>query len=280
MHRQPHFPPGVLLKSPGSQERKVFIGKIPHDMSEETFRQKMLARWPKKIQQVWVQKHKNEQAPSGKVHRGFGFAIYKDRETIDELLGNAASAFVDLSDEIEIEVKRAEQKGSSKLQAEQSPVGVNAGVPLSRPNPGFRTSSESSSPCHMVMPDAAQHFPACSNDAAQAQQAAADLSRSCPTSPSKCVRSCHGIPSAQPQWATGATQVLVVGYMIPPFPVVTPSLGAMPPLSTPPIVQAFPVTASVDAPGVQALPAQPSFDHSSQRLLQMLNQALPDVYED
>jgi hypothetical protein len=177
-------------------------------MSEEEFRYKVHRLLPKQVQTLWVQKHRKEPVEAGKKQRGFGFAILKDSQMIDELLGSKQSRFVDFGDDVVLEVKRAKPEKSLNVQAAQSDASkTTRRLPI-------RPRSALSSPSRSSMSEASQTAPSspCS---------------SCPVSPMIRPRSYSGVS------VTPATQVFVVaqhlGYSpVPLFPVVIPTIQASP----------------------------------------------------
>jgi len=96
-----------------SQSRKIFVGGVPQDMSQEDMRQVF---GDYRVKKAWLQKCKTgvdeprSPAASRCVHRGFGFIIFDDTSAIDQILGSADSKFVRLQGKFEgkqLEVKRA-----------------------------------------------------------------------------------------------------------------------------------------------------------------------------
>merc|ERR1712072_166326 len=63
------------------------------------------------------------QAPSQKKHRGFGFVIFYEKQSIDQLMGNELSRFVCVGD-LKVEVKRAIGKTSTHVPEEQLSTGT------------------------------------------------------------------------------------------------------------------------------------------------------------
>ncbi|CAK0851430.1 unnamed protein product, partial [Prorocentrum cordatum] len=96
-----------------AQSRKIFVGGVPQDMSQEDMRQVF---GDYRVKKAWLQKCKTgvdeprSPAASRCVHRGFGFIIFDDTSAIDQILGSADSKFVRLQGKFEgkqLEVKRA-----------------------------------------------------------------------------------------------------------------------------------------------------------------------------
>ncbi|CAK0902902.1 unnamed protein product [Prorocentrum cordatum] len=97
-----------------TQGRKIFVGGVPQDMSEEDLHQVFSDYWVKK---AWLQQGRADAnglrrpSASGRSHRGFGFVIFYGTDAVDQILGTADAKFISLKEGRfegkQIEVKRA-----------------------------------------------------------------------------------------------------------------------------------------------------------------------------
>eukprot|EP00930_Biecheleria_cincta_P079992 TRINITY_DN6805_c0_g1_i1.p1 TRINITY_DN6805_c0_g1~~TRINITY_DN6805_c0_g1_i1.p1 ORF type:complete len:372 (-),score=57.65 TRINITY_DN6805_c0_g1_i1:362-1477(-) len=94
---------GQRQKTP--QVRKIFVGGIPRDMDQKCLQEEFSKYGG--VNKAWMQKARE----SGKQdpHRGFGFVIFHEAETVDHILGGAGvfSRFIVLQCGVRVEVKRA-----------------------------------------------------------------------------------------------------------------------------------------------------------------------------
>lgn len=109
------------------QTGKVFIGGVPQDMNQDDL-YNLFSEFGG-VKKAWLQSYRtvgrmNQSPPHN--HRGFGFVIFYDNTSVDQLLGKQFSRFMPLPDGRRLEVKRAVP--SSDLGGKPSP---NAGSPHS-----------------------------------------------------------------------------------------------------------------------------------------------------
>jgi hypothetical protein len=90
----PHCPPGALDKSSWLQARKVFVGGIPQTIDQNALYH-MFSKIGK-VKKAWVQLFHadHDRVPAGKHHRGFGFVIFHEKHSIDQLLGEDSQRFI------------------------------------------------------------------------------------------------------------------------------------------------------------------------------------------
>mmetsp|Transcript_58696 Transcript_58696/g.139865 ORF Transcript_58696/g.139865 Transcript_58696/m.139865 type:complete len:589 (-) Transcript_58696:184-1950(-) len=124
-----------------AQERKIFVGGVPQDFSQEDLYDTFCVYGG--IRKAWLQKCRPGQptasgaaaSSSSHNHRGFGFVVFQDRGAIDELLGSDFSCYLHLtgrfSGERPVEVKRA--LSNNKIQ--QSNLAVSSSVGRQSPPP-------------------------------------------------------------------------------------------------------------------------------------------------
>lgn len=101
-----------LLQAHQTQVRKIFIGGIPQWMTTDDLAAFFSSFGA--VSKAWLQRQRADNGSghghsSIPVHRGFGFVVFQDPSTVDELLGSdlSASRFMELQDGKRIEVKRA-----------------------------------------------------------------------------------------------------------------------------------------------------------------------------
>lgn len=110
VHSQQRNQSGIYDKSTAwAQARKVFVGGIPQNINQVALFN-MFSQFGK-VKQAWLQAlHYDTQKGSGrgtKIHRGFGFVIFCEKHSVDQLLGDAFSKFIYFGDTMKFEVKRA-----------------------------------------------------------------------------------------------------------------------------------------------------------------------------
>eukprot|EP00931_Biecheleriopsis_adriatica_P043327 TRINITY_DN2476_c0_g1_i1.p1 TRINITY_DN2476_c0_g1~~TRINITY_DN2476_c0_g1_i1.p1 ORF type:complete len:594 (-),score=130.74 TRINITY_DN2476_c0_g1_i1:128-1909(-) len=97
-----------------SQVRKVFVGGIPQDMTQDDLYDSFSEHAP--VKKAWLQRYRPAPGSAGTPnaasqpphnHRGFGFVIFHDSSAVDDLLGKDFSRFFTLKDGRRLEVKRA-----------------------------------------------------------------------------------------------------------------------------------------------------------------------------
>jgi hypothetical protein len=90
------------------QDRKVFVGGVPQDLTEDD----LYAIFSKyaDVKKAWVQKNRAGDhigsCPHPN-HRGFGFVIFRDARAVTDFLGDNVSRFITLKNGARVEVKRA-----------------------------------------------------------------------------------------------------------------------------------------------------------------------------
>merc|ERR1719487_1433821 len=123
--QQPQCLPGAVDKSSWLQLRKVFVGGIPQCVDQNGLYQ-MFSKVGK-VKKAWLQLFHTDrgegQQPKIKKHRGFGFVVFYETRSIDQLLGKDSSRFVSFGDNLKLEVKRAVGKNSMpSLEETPSPA--------------------------------------------------------------------------------------------------------------------------------------------------------------
>lgn len=100
------------LQAHQTQARKIFVGGIPQWMTTDDLAAFFSSFGA--VSKAWLQRQRADNGSghghsSIPVHRGFGFIVFADPSTVDELLGSdpSASRFLELQDGKRIEVKRA-----------------------------------------------------------------------------------------------------------------------------------------------------------------------------
>jgi hypothetical protein len=102
-------PPGTFDKQSWLQARKVFVGGVPQNVNQTALHS--MFNQVGKVHQAWLQSLKPEvqkglPPPPAKSHRGFGFVVFFEKQTVDQLLGHEFSRYIQFGD-IRLEVKRA-----------------------------------------------------------------------------------------------------------------------------------------------------------------------------
>eukprot|EP00933_Yihiella_yeosuensis_P008425 TRINITY_DN11385_c0_g1_i1.p1 TRINITY_DN11385_c0_g1~~TRINITY_DN11385_c0_g1_i1.p1 ORF type:complete len:595 (+),score=133.86 TRINITY_DN11385_c0_g1_i1:173-1957(+) len=101
-------------QAPPSQIRKVFVGGIPQEMTQDDLFKVFSEYAP--VKKAWLQRYRDAtkvKAGAPHNHRGFGFVIFTDGSAVDQLLGplehsgKQKSCFIPLKDGKKLEVKRA-----------------------------------------------------------------------------------------------------------------------------------------------------------------------------
>lgn len=98
--------------------RKLFVGGVPQDM-HQTDLYSIFSEYGK-VKKAWVQKCKHVSTDNEVVqnHRGFGFVIFVDESTIEQLLGGNFSRFIMLPNGRKLEIKLA--LSSNKIASDPS----------------------------------------------------------------------------------------------------------------------------------------------------------------
>jgi len=278
---KPQCPPGALDKSSWLQVRKVFVGGIPQSIDQNGLYQ-MFSKVGK-VKKAWLQLFHNDRGspiPTTKKHRGFGFVIFYEKQTIDKLLDNESSRFVSFGSDLKLEVKRSFGKVSAP-SADEAPSTGNSKKPeqlLASPVSQIWQSSSCT--------------PSAASPAYQASRNGSWMPSSVSPSPQTCQndlwaasQSCQSLPSQRP---------LVIAFpCVPPFP----SAGSQ-------IVQqplGYRHTQTLAASHTGTLASEPGVAQQSQyqflpkaflqgilgqrpigsqELTQALLEAMPDHYED
>lgn len=100
-HRNSPSPPQDLWK----QCRKVFVGGIPQSIDQDGFH--AMFNQMGKIEKAWLQWQHDVEGRAQQKHRGFGFVIFRDGRTVDQLLGQEKSKYIWFGNSLKLEVKRA-----------------------------------------------------------------------------------------------------------------------------------------------------------------------------
>merc|ERR1719199_2387950 len=106
--QQPQCPPGALDKSSWLQARKVFVGGVPQTIDQNALYH-MFSKVGK-VKKAWLQLFHHERASqadaaqrsTARKHRGFGFVIFYEKQSIDKLLGSDASRFICFENDIKL----------------------------------------------------------------------------------------------------------------------------------------------------------------------------------
>jgi len=248
-----------------------------------------------KVKKAWLQLFHADrgagQAPSQKKHRGFGFVIFYEKQSIDQLMGNELSRFVCVGD-LKVEVKRAIGKTSTHVPEEQLSTGTRMKSEMMSPmSPTPPLSWQSPSPA------ASQTWQRSPSPELSYEQLANLANLPNPASS----QACQSSPAASQRWDGKPKQPLLVGLQahanvpwmpplapVPPFPFLETSAAQYP---------TVPLTTSSS----QALPSQPVTDPqlpcqfvpnvlldgfvgqkplNRQELKLALLEAMPDHYDD
>lgn len=272
---KPQRPPGALDKMSWLQARKVFIGGIPQSIDQNGLYQ-MFSKVGK-VKKAWLQLFRDDRAPTQtipttKKHRGFGFVIFYEKSSIDQMLGNESSRFVNFGNDLKLEVKRAfgKTKGPEEVfpfgkENKRPPVNVIAASPA--PPKTYQ-----SSPCAPTSASPAPQTPQVGSWAPSSMSPTAQTCQSGSWMPSSMS------PAPQPyqnwQGLTGQAVVVLTFPYVPPFPSAEPGMVQQTsdiirqPLGNHP---QWPLN-----PGA----ALNGFAGQNQELTKALIDAMPDCYED
>jgi hypothetical protein len=97
------MPKGQDLVPP--QMRKIFVGGLPKSIDQHQLR--LYFSTYGKVQKAWLQHLRHGPAQTTKEHRGFGFVVFSEADSVEKLLGDDLSRFVKLDRGPRVEVKRA-----------------------------------------------------------------------------------------------------------------------------------------------------------------------------
>lgn len=264
---------GQRQKAP--QVRKIFVGGIPRDMDQKSL-QEEFGKFGG-VNKAWIQKARE----SGKQdpHRGFGFVIFHETETVDHLLGPGFSRFLVLHCGVRVEVKRA--IGSREMV--QAASGPDMGAEI--------THGCDMTPARTTVANSSQQVDRCKfGPGHRSQQAttSGDFSRMQANSPAQSSWSDRAslaspVPSparfspipAMPMGSLSQTPLLPTHTsQLPSWPIADPRMFS----------QAAPVTQQ--EPCMLAALSSPAmlYSHASSmyggRLELALMEAMPDVYDD
>jgi hypothetical protein len=106
--RHPHVEEGntVFEKSPSLQVRKVFVGGIPQTVDQGEL-YKLFSKVAR-VKKAWLQMYSQERSvTNARKHRGFGFVVFSEQQSVDQLLGEDTSRFITFGEGLQFEVKRA-----------------------------------------------------------------------------------------------------------------------------------------------------------------------------
>jgi len=182
------------------QARKVFVGGIPQTIDQNALYH-MFSKVGK-VKKAWLQLFHadNAAAPGSKKHRGFGFVIFHEKHSINQLLGDEPQRFVYFGDDLKLEVKRAVGKGNAEVPDKQPSASRNKKVEL--------TSSQAT-------PASSQTWP--SGSPVSSSISPQTLSFSSPAVPGT--------------WQSCPSQAMLVGFctyvnlpLVPPFPQQVPQV--------------------------------------------------------
>jgi len=119
-------PPGALDKSSWLNARKVFVGGIGQTVDRNALYD-MFSEFGK-VEKAWVSLFHNDpgvcRESPGQTHRGFGFVIFCEKQSVDALLGTEFSRFVHFDNHM-LEVKQSISKETArkaKRSTMESPV--------------------------------------------------------------------------------------------------------------------------------------------------------------
>lgn len=126
-----------------AQVRKIFVGGIPQQMTQEDLVVFFSTFGP--VSKAWLQRQRSDGGASANGHnqvsnhRGFGFVVFQDPNTVDELLGAEGSCFLELKEGRRIEVKRA--KTSTDMTNERQTLPEASSWPQFKQAKGPRSQS-------------------------------------------------------------------------------------------------------------------------------------------
>lgn len=108
----------MRMRRQADQGYKVFVGGVPRSMEQDAVIT-VFAGMGAKVKKAWLQKHRSigdMPAPksASRHHRGFGFVVFNDTESLELVMGGCESRFLDLKGGLRLEVKRAVQSDQQK----------------------------------------------------------------------------------------------------------------------------------------------------------------------
>lgn len=99
------------------QVRKIFIGGIPQEMSQDDLHTFFNDQHP--VKRAWLQRYRTTGSANSTTpphnHRGFGFVIFQSGAAVDQLLGSRSSCHLQLPGGRQLEIKRAVSSNDLKL---------------------------------------------------------------------------------------------------------------------------------------------------------------------
>jgi hypothetical protein len=230
------------------QCRKVFVGGIPQSIDHNEL-YKMFNKIAK-VKKAWLQMFqadKENQAPANaasKQHRGFGFVVFSDARSVDQLLGEDFSKFINFGDDLKLEVKRAIGKPNASAT---TPESVREGSTCGTPQEHLGSISLSAALCETRTANAEQNV-------------------ACPILLAEAV---DNTPCVGPmQWQCGGHFAILP--CVPPFPFVEAS----------PQIAATVSPERYDVPDVLLDGFLGQKPQSKEELAFVLQQAMPEIYED
>lgn len=118
-----------------SQVRKVFVGGVPQDLSQDDL-YTIFTEYGG-VKKAWLQRYRTSGNPNSTPphnHRGFGFVIFYETRAVDQLLGDNFSKYIPLRDGRRLEVKRA--VSSTDIGGEGAPPRVTESPVTQSRTPG------------------------------------------------------------------------------------------------------------------------------------------------
>jgi len=237
-----------------------------------------------KVKKAWLQLFHNDrsstsmQDPAAKKHRGFGFIIFYEKRSIDELLGTDFSRFITFND-MKFEVKRSVGKTSAATPEPQPPATPAYNKTSFAVLQTWQSSSASPAQTWQRSPCATSPPQTWQNGSPAALQQSPQIA----------------VPAVPQTWQQGPTQMVLVGFpaysplpSVPAFPFAEPSAVVMPDQMTSHVVALPGAISSGTTPNAncQFLPdvLLEAFagqrPQNNQELKMALMEALPDHYDD
>lgn len=106
-----------------SQVRKVFVGGIPQDLTQDEL-YNIFSEFSR-VKKAWLQRYRANAGNQGSApphnHRGFGFVIFYDGTAVDQMIGQNLSRFIILRDGRKLEVKRAVSSSDMRAAEDTRP---------------------------------------------------------------------------------------------------------------------------------------------------------------
>jgi len=117
---------GLRLAEVMAQDRKIFVGGVPQQLTSEDLYN--IFEEHGVVKKAWLQKcrHSDDNAFPPQNHRGFGFVIFQDARSIEELIGPRPSKFLELKTGHRLEIKRAVSSNKLGREREEQPIEVGS----------------------------------------------------------------------------------------------------------------------------------------------------------